>query len=67
VDLFGEFDDQAIWDVLSKMNMHKVIAGLDGKVRKRLSVREVLAYGILFYEDNCFHWAATHGLKLYSP
>jgi hypothetical protein len=34
VDLFGEFDDQAIWDVLSKINMRKVVAGLRGKVRQ---------------------------------
>jgi hypothetical protein len=34
VDLFGEFDDQAIWDVLGKINMRKVVAGLRGKVRQ---------------------------------
>jgi hypothetical protein len=70
VDLFGEFDDQAMWDVLSKMNMHKVIAGLDGKVQKILSVQEMLANGSLFFMRVLVsigpRHPVRHELKLYS-
>jgi hypothetical protein len=32
LDLFHEFDDQALWEVLRKVHMHKNISGLGGKV-----------------------------------
>jgi hypothetical protein len=32
IDLFHEFDDQALWDVLRKVHMHKTISSLSGKV-----------------------------------
>jgi hypothetical protein len=32
LDLFHEFDDEALWDVLRKVHMHKRISGLGGKV-----------------------------------